>query len=165
MNDQPQPVTAYDSFPATMRHINKVQTKVSEFTFAMTQRAAIHDRSKLSGIELECLNAAGPQERTEVGSDAYKRRLDALRPMIQHHMANNSHHPEFYANGIDGMDLFDLVEMWCDWMAAAEERDPTGFNVEKSLEYVGRKHPISPQLASIFRNTAARWPQPQAATA
>jgi hypothetical protein len=40
---------------------------------------------------------------------------------------HNSHHPEHYGNrGISGMDLFDVVEMMCDWMAAARRNPADG---------------------------------------
>jgi hypothetical protein len=73
---------------------------------------------------------------------------------LAHHYAANSHHPEHYKEGIAGMDLFDLVEMFCDWKASAERNPADGVK----LEYNVRQFDISPQLAAILANTLARWP-------
>jgi hypothetical protein len=45
-----------------------------------------------------------------------------MKPAIQHHYKANSHHPEFYDNGVEGMSLFDVLEMLLDWKAATERR-------------------------------------------
>jgi hypothetical protein len=76
-----------------------------------------------------------------------------LKPALDHHYANNSHHPQFYKNGIDGMNLLDLVEMFFDWKAATE-RTKDG-DIRKSIEINSTRFNISPQLVSIFVNTIA----------
>ena len=52
------------------------------------------------------------------------------------------------------MDLFDLVEMLCDWMAAAQRNPSDGVRLDLNVRAFG----IEPQLASILSNTLARWP-------
>ena len=52
------------------------------------------------------------------------------------------------------MDLFDLVEMVCDWIAAAERKPNDGVKLAYNVLLFG----IEPQLASILANTLARWP-------
>ena len=75
---------------------------------------------------------------------------------IAHHHAANTHHPEHYGNaGIAGMDLFDLVEMVCDWMAAAERHPADGVRLDLNAAQFG----ITPQLEAIIANTLARWPR------
>ena len=88
----------------------------------------------------------------EYGSDEYNQSLAELKPALEHHYQNNSHHPEHYENGINGMDLFDLVEMFFDWKCSAERHD-TG-NVFDSIKINQTKHQMSEQLVSIFLNTA-----------
>jgi hypothetical protein len=56
--------------------------------------------------------------------------------------------------GIAGMDLLDLVEMYCDWRAAGE-RHADGDFIE-SLKKNGERFKMDPQLVSIFLNTFAR---------
>lgn len=54
--------------------------------------------------------------------------------------------------GINGMNLFDLIEMFLDWKAAGE-RD-SGGNIYKSIELNKDRFKISDQLAKILVNTA-----------
>ena len=75
-----------------------------------------------------------------------------LGPALAHHYAANRHHPEHFANGVDGMNLFDVIEMLMDWKAATE-RMKDGGNIRRSLTInTGRFH-LSPQTAAILRNT------------
>jgi hypothetical protein len=78
-----------------------------------------------------------------------------VAPALEHHYRHNTHHPEHYGNeGIAGMDLFDVVEMVCDWMAATRRNPADGVKVAYNM----RKFGIEPQLAAIIANTLARWP-------
>jgi hypothetical protein len=58
------------------------------------------------------------------------------------------------------MDLFDLVEMFCDWIAAAKRNPADGVKLAYNVELFG----IQDQLASILANTLARWPKRPAET-
>jgi hypothetical protein len=53
--------------------------------------------------------------------------------------------------GINGMSLFDLIEMCCDWKAAGE-MSPNG-SFANSLEYNEKRFGLSPQLVQILENT------------
>ncbi len=88
----------------------------------------------------------------EYGSEDYKESLRSIGPAIKHHQSANSHHPEFYPSGIDGMTLPDLMEMLCDWKAAGE-RHNTG-NIRASLEHNRERFKISDQLYAVLENTA-----------
>jgi hypothetical protein len=70
---------------------------------------------------------------------------------LKHHYRENSHHPEHYENGVDDMDLLDVIEMLCDWMAAVS-RMKDG-DIEKSIEINADRFGISEQLKSILINT------------
>ena len=74
---------------------------------------------------------------------------------LKHHYAANSHHPEHYENGIDGMTLIDVLEMLCDWKAATE-RHADG-DIMRSLEVNRERFGISDQLANILANTVREW--------
>lgn len=140
----------------THKHIARVRELLSAFAIEMIERGNRHDASKFLPVEIEPLERM--QEVIErdgpapFGSEEYTRRTAMLGPMIEHHRANNSHHPEYYPNGIDGMDLFDLVEMFFDWKAASER----GKESAMGLAFACEKYNVSPQLESIFRNTAER---------
>ena len=70
---------------------------------------------------------------------------------LKHHYEVNSHHPEHYDNGVAGMSLLDVMEMFCDWRAAAQRHSDGTF--KKSLVINQERFAISDQLASIFENT------------
>ena len=65
----------------------------------------------------------------------------------------NSHHPEHYESGVDGMNLFDVIEMLLDWKAASE-RHKDG-DIAQSIEKNRVRFKISDQLAEILHNTVA----------
>jgi len=140
----------------TRKHMQRVSALLGFAACRLIQRAAEHDLSKLEPIELEPLqrmqdiiDAEGP---APYGSDEYKRRTGMLGPMLKHHYANNSHHPDHYPNGVDGMDLFDIVEMFFDWKAASERGEESSMNIGAAC----KRFAVSPQLEAIFRNTADR---------
>ena len=85
-------------------------------------------------------------------SDEYKEYLGKLKPALDHHYANNRHHPEHHKNGIDDMNLIDIVEMICDWKAASERHNDG--NIRKSIEINANRFGISPQMVKIMENTA-----------
>lgn len=140
----------------TRKHMQRVSELLGEAAIELIRRAAAHDTSKLEAIELEPLQRMQDLIETEgqapFGSDEYKRRTAMLGDMLAHHYANNSHHPEHYENGVDGMDLFDLVEMFFDWKAASERGEESAMNLAAACE----RFCVSPQLHSILANTAAR---------
>lgn len=140
----------------THEHIARVRQLLGEFAIEMIRRGDRHDKSKFDPIELEPLqrmqdliDSEGP---AKFGTDEYKRRTNLLGEMISHHRANNSHHPEHYPNGIRGMDLFDLVEMFFDWKTASERNGDTRMNLVAASEKYGIEEP----LFSILLNTAER---------
>jgi hypothetical protein len=53
--------------------------------------------------------------------------------------------------GINGMNLFDVLEMLIDWMAVTSLR--TDGNIAKSFEINQKRFDISPQLEQIMKNT------------
>lgn len=125
----------------------------------LAQRAVHHDASKWSEEEWPSFEEATPRlAGLKYGSEEYRENLRAIKPAIAHHQANNSHHPEFYPNGIDGMSLLDLVEMLCDWKAAGE-RSETG-SIKASLDHNREKFGMSDQLYNILMNTVREmgWP-------
>lgn len=142
----------YDSKADTLEHIRSVSSKLSAFAKELLKRGQLHDQSKLEAPEKEAFDQFTPDLRKyEYGSVEYKNSLAHLAPALNHHYQNNSHHPEHYPNGIDGMTLFDLVEMFCDWRAATE-RTRNG-DIMKSILINEKRFNMSPQLASIFINT------------
>lgn len=145
----------YDSTADTLIHIRQVQENLNKFAIALIKRGQIHDNSKLESPEKEMFDETTQRLKTaEYGSEEYKGFLKELKPALDHHYTNNSHHPEHYSNGIDGMSLQDLVEMYCDWKAAVK-RTKDG-DLLKSIEINSTRFNMSEQLVSIFKNTYNR---------
>lgn len=140
-----------DSRHDTIDHITKVRARLVEFQVLLDTRAALHDRSKLKEPEKSGYDRLAADLKDIVyGTDEYRAALAAAKPVIDHHYAHNSHHPEHYPNGIAGMTLLDIVEMACDWAAAA---DRYGGLTLASLESNRKRWVISDQLYSILLNT------------
>jgi hypothetical protein len=143
---------SYDSTADTLDHIGNVQSRIHECTNNLIVRAERHDASKLMEPE-----KSGYDQLTialkdvEYGSDAYRAALADAKPVIEHHYAVNSHHPEHYENGIAGMSLLDVIEMLCDWKAASE-RTKQG-SIAQSLGHNRMRFQIDDQLAAILENT------------
>ena len=144
--------TEYDSTADTLLHIKEVNRLLIRCSNQLSQRATYHDNSKLLEPEKELFDEMTPKLKTAVyGSDEYKGFLNELKVALDHHYSKNSHHPEYYENGIDGMDLFDVIEMLMDWKAATM-RTKNG-DIEKSLVINKDRFKISDQLAKILQNT------------
>ena len=142
----------YDSTADTLKHIRRVDQLLSIFACELILRGNVHDQSKLESPEKEAFDEFTPMLRTlEYGSKEYKESLAHLKVALDHHYAHNTHHPEYYSNGIDGMTLFDVIEMFADWKAASE-RTANG-DIDKSIDLNESRFNMSPQLAQIFRNT------------
>lgn len=150
------PSPKFTAYYSTVEHIEKVREHLRQFEHKLRVRGVDHDHSKFQADEMQPLQrmqdliaAEGP---ADYGTEEYKRRSALLGDMTKLHYARNSHHPEHYKNGVSGMGLLDLVEMYCDWKAASlRGKDPT-MNLSHSFARFG----FSEQLASIFINTAAR---------
>lgn len=145
-------VEPYDSTYETEQHIGNVRRRLSRIRRELLHRGLDHDASKLQPPEKEVFDAVTPKlAALTYGSDEYKAVLGEMGEALAHHYAHNSHHPEHYPDGVAGMDLLDLMEMFCDW-AAASERHANG-DFAQSLELSIVRFDISPQLAAILRNT------------
>lgn len=139
----------------TLDHIRKVQSLLGGICESLRDRADVHDASKLVEPERSAFQEATPKlKATTYGSEDYRRLLADLKPALDHHYAVNSHHPEHYADGVEGMDLLDLIEMFADWKAATLRHDDG--DIRRSIEVARERFGLAPQLARIFHNTADR---------
>ena len=146
---------SYDSKADTLLHIKRVAQLLTEASAELIRRANIHDNSKLESPEKEFFDEYTPKlAGSTYGSDEYKEFLKQLKVGLDHHYAKNSHHPEHYPNGINGFDLFDLIEMFFDWKAATERHNDG--NIFKSILINQKRFGYSEQIAEIFTNTATR---------
>ena len=142
----------YDSTKDTLLHIKRVNELLMLFAKELMDRAICHDNSKLYDPEKPLFDKMTPLLKgLTYGSEEYKKSLAELKPALDHHYSHNSHHPEYYKDGINDCNLFDLVEMLCDWKAASE-RHADG-NIFKSIQINKTRFAMADQLAKIFENT------------
>lgn len=142
----------YDSTPDTTAHIARVRELLQDAQDVLFHRGTVHDATKLESPEKECFDEYTPKLKgLTYGSEEYKAALAGLGVALDHHYANNSHHPQFYPNGVNGMTLFDILEMLCDWKAAGERHADGNFS--ESLRINKERFAISDQLAEVFENT------------
>lgn len=153
--------TNYDSRQETQEHILRVRELLYIVQNKLEARGFAHDQTKLGPNEKPIFDrVTGKLKGLTYGSDEYKASLKDLGPALTHHYANNSHHPEHYLNGVDGMSLLDVLEMLCDWKAAGE-RHADG-SIDRSLSVNRGRFKISDQLHAILENTVRElgWSNP-----
>ena len=143
-----QKATNYDTF----RHIERVRNLLNIMIEQLLRRGEAHDQSKLSSPEVEFFTEHTDKlANCTYGSEEYNKNLREMSTALEHHYANNRHHPQHFKNGIDDMNLLDLLEMFCDWKASSERHNDG--NLRKSIEINGNRFNMSPQLIKIFENS------------
>ena len=151
----------------TKKHIDRVSNLLMWVKDCIINRAIGHDKSKLSPEELPIFVKYTPKLKgCTYGSGEYKQFLAEMKPALDHHYAKNRHHPEHFRlqvaddfeffeknkkNTICCMNMIDLIEMLCDWLAATE-RHADG-DIYKSIEINQKRFGYSDELKSILINT------------
>jgi hypothetical protein len=136
-----------------MRHIECVRNYLALCIKDLLTRGEQHDQTKLQSPEVEIFDKYTPKLRkVTYGSDQYKKYMKEMSLAIEHHNANNRHHPEHYANGIKDMTLVDILEMICDWKSSSMRHNDG--NILKSIELNQKRFGFSEELKQILINTA-----------
>jgi len=136
----------------TWEHIHEVQKLLYNMQVELGRRALQHDQSKMKHPEAATFAEYTPKlKHLEYGSDEYRQCMKEMGPAIKHHQQHNRHHPEMHLDGIDSMDLIDILEMLCDWKAATL-RTKNG-NIYRSIELQQKRFGLSEQLVNILKNT------------
>lgn len=143
----------FDSAKETLYHIRRVASLLHNICRGLLDRADKHDKTKLRYPEKAVFDKFTERlNGSTYGSDEYTKDTEGeMKPALKDHYASNSHHPEHHENGIDGMDLLDVVEMFCDWKAASERHEDG--DLYKSIQHNRKRFKMSDQLAKIFENT------------
>jgi hypothetical protein len=137
-----------------VEHITNVMENIFIIKRELSLRAKVHDKSKLMSPEIEYLEQLPPKkDRPIFGTEEYDEVSEQLSPALKHHYKVNRHHPQYFENGINDMTIVDIIEMFCDWMASAEDHETNG-NIYRSIKICSKKFGICEQLMLIFRNTA-----------
>jgi hypothetical protein len=136
----------------TNQHIYRVGELLNVCIKDLMDRAHEHDQSKLRSPEVEWF---AKRNNTLAGvtynSEQDKANKEFLKVALDHHYARNRHHPQYHKNGVDDMNLLDLIEMLIDWKASSERHNDG--NIRKSIELNADRFEISPQLVRILENT------------
>lgn len=145
----------YDSTAETLLHIKRVNELLIQFSKELLDRATRHDDSKLGPFEKPFFDKETPLLKDlEYDTPEYKASTERLGDALMHHYENNSHHPQHYENGVNDMDLLDVVEMLLDWKASTERT--VGGDIRKSIRINKQRFGISKQLGKILMNTVDR---------
>lgn len=145
-------VDMYDSRKDTQEHITKVGEFLTKLQVKLTDRKRLHDHSKLKDPEKAIFDEFTPKLKgCTYGSDEYKGYLESMKIALDHHYAENRHHPEHFENGIQEMNIVDICEMIADWKAASLRH--TDGDIMKSIEINQKRFGYSDELKSILINT------------
>ena len=135
-----------------LKHKEEITQLMSKFAAEISYRSGIHDNSKFSPEEFDVYSSNVQDfNKYDFDSEEEKRLRERVYPAAKAHQKRNRHHPEHFKNGIDDMNLIDLLEMICDWKSASS-RAP-GDSLRKGLPILKEKYKISPQLYQILTNT------------
>lgn len=135
-----------------LEHAKQVNQRLLKIANTLILRGANHDRSKFSSDEFLAFATLTHKLKDHTyGSPEYIEAFEQLRPALEHHYKHNRHHPKHFENGIKGMNLVDITEMFCDWLAATL-RQKDG-DIRKSLEVDQKRFEFSDDLKQIFLNT------------
>ena len=149
-------MVTYDSAADTREHIASVNRNLAIFTKELIDRGCHHDDTKLYGDEKALFDEYTPKLKgVTYGSPEYNAFLTELRVGLEHHYANNRHHPEHFKNGLSDMSLIDLAEMLCDWMSSCKRHNDG--NILQSLEINKKRFNMSDDLYNILLNTVKHF--------
>lgn len=142
----------------TTKHIQAVQSRIHKICKLLLDRAENHDRSKLEPPEVQAFTEETKNlSALTFGTPEYYANLEKIKPTLEHHYANNRHHPQHWKNGIEDMNLVDLVEMFCDWDASSKRHNDG--NLRKSIEINAKRFDMPPTLTKILENSMELFDQ------
>lgn len=132
-------------------HRNKVIEVLRFFRNQLKFRGEHLDESKFFEPELEIFAEYEPKlKEVPLGSKEYNYYLSKINDAYKDHYLKTRHHPEHYPNGIKGMNLIDIVELFSDWKINSIEDKK---NLIKEIYKYQDKYHFSDELLQIFINT------------
>lgn len=143
---------AGESIAETMAHKMEMIKLGNMFIIDLMERIREHDNTKLSSPEVEGFDAmAGTIGSITYGSKEDEGAKDQLKVALTHHYARERHHPEHFDNGIEDMNLIDIVEHFLDCMSASLRHDDGNFRLSLKNNVERFHYPV--ELTKIFENT------------
>ena len=148
-------MTKYETMCDTYKHKQLVNKFMNQVIQRLGERAINHDNSKLEDFEADIFAQHNSKlADCTYGSEEDKKTLEELKDALDHHYAKNRHHPQHWPNGIKDMDLVDLIEMICDWLAASKKHD--NGNIYESLEKNQKRFRYSDNDKNFYKTTSSR---------
>lgn len=146
----------FETMVQTYEHKQNVSIYMSGIIRNLLSRSILHDDSKLKSPEVEIFTEYTPKlAKSTYGSDEYKGYLKDMGVALEHHYQKNRHHPEHFEDGINGMNLVDLIEMLCDWKAATLRHNDG--DILKSIELNQKRFGYGDELKQILINTINQY--------
>ena len=139
-----------------MNHRAILMKYAHNFIVRLLNRVNTHDDSKLREPELSLFssNAREFYEGKTYYDESYIELKKSVEIAIQNHYAHNRHHPEHFEDGINDMNILDILEMLLDWIASNDKYDNNIENVVEMLAIQKERFHISDQLHGILILTA-----------
>lgn len=132
-----------------------VKNLLNKIILLLQERAETHDNSKFEDPEFELFSSNTVLlNKIIYGTDEYKKILEYLKPALTHHYAVSRHHVEHHENGIQGMNLIDIIEMFVDWFCASKRASQHNMgSIQRSIDINQKRFNFSDDLRKIFENT------------
>lgn len=137
------------------KHIASVQIKLERLVLEIIKRSKEHDSSKLIEPEISLWKKMDEEPRCPYGTKEYFEKINRNKLVFDLHYKNNPHHPEHFLNGINDMDLVDVLELLCDWISYKEIISYS--EAVKIVKQQAKRFNLSEQLTFIMINTLTNY--------
>ena len=131
-------------------HIEEVAKLIQLADMELAFRAVHHDEDKIEPEQLRLHKEFTPI-KCAYRSTEYFQNLEKLAPVLERHYQVSRHHPEHFSD-IGEMNLIDLLEMICDWIACTKMREDG--DIFKSIDINQKRFGYGEELKRILDNTA-----------
>lgn len=166
-----------NKYELIMKHIKDVNGYMGTIINDLKNRSANHDQSSLGDMEQEISNKYIPkmnhllerisfyksdiddikspiikkylEDEIEHCTNEYNVVVSEMESIVNSHFKDNRHHPRHFKNGINDMNLVDIMEMLSDWLALSNNNE----NIIDIINKNKTKFKLGDQLESILINT------------
>lgn len=143
--------SAFQTVQNINKHRKNVKDKIEFFIKKLQDRANNHDISKLKQPEIEWLIQMDKESSFPYGSPQYYEKMKKWEKFFEHHYKENRHHPNHFADGIQGFNIVDLVEFIADITSYLENMHPG--DAIRIIDEQKERFGFDDQIAQILKNT------------
>lgn len=133
------------------KHKLNVSKRIQRFISLLQSRSINHDNSKLMEPEYSLWCAMDQEPRYKYGTPEYEDKLRRFRKVFELHYKANRHHPEHHLNGVNDMNLIDLIEMLCDFISYKDNITYT--EASTMLDKQADRFGFSEEIRTLLMNT------------